>query len=43
MDDIIYIVITVVFFIATWGLIKICEVFQPEADRNVEEKSKGNI
>jgi hypothetical protein len=43
MDDILYIGIAVVFFIATWGLMKICEVLQPEADKNVEEKSGGSV
>ncbi len=43
MDDIIYIGVTVVFFILTWGLLKICEVLQPEADKNVEEKSGGTV
>ena len=41
MDDIIYIGVTVVFFILTWGLLKMCEVLQPEADKNVEQKSGG--
>ena len=43
MDDIIYIGVTVVFFVLTWGLLKMCEVLQPEADKNVEEKSGGTI
>jgi hypothetical protein len=43
MDDIIYIGIAVVFFAVTWGLLKMCEVLQPGADRNVEEKSGGNV
>jgi hypothetical protein len=43
MDDIIYIGVTVVFFILTWGLLKMCEVLQPEADKNVEEKSGGTV
>jgi hypothetical protein len=43
MDDIIYIGITVVFFILTWGLLKMCEVLQPESDKNVEEKSGGSV
>jgi hypothetical protein len=43
MDDIIYIGVTVVFFVLTWGLLKMCEVLQPEADKNVEEKSGGTV
>jgi hypothetical protein len=43
MDDIIYIGITVVFFALTWGLLKMCEALQPEADKNVEEKSGGTV
>ena len=43
MDDIIYFGVTVVFFILTWGLLKMCEVLQPEADKNVEEKSGGRV
>ena len=43
MDDIIYIGVAVVFFILTWGLLKMCEVLQPEADKNVEEKSGGIV
>lgn len=36
MDDLIYIGITVVFFIFTWGLMKMCEVLG-------EKKSGGNV
>jgi hypothetical protein len=36
MDDLIYIGIAVVFFIFTWGLMKMCEVL-------AEEKSGGNL
>ena len=43
MDDIIYIGIAVVFFILTWGLLKMCEVLQPGADKNVEEKTGGTL
>ena len=43
MDDIIYIGIAVVFFILTLGLLKMCEVLQPEADKNIEEKSGGTV
>jgi hypothetical protein len=43
MDDIIYIGVTVVFFVLTWGLLKMCEVLQPEADKNVEEKSGDTV
>jgi|WetSurMetagenome_2_1015567.scaffolds.fasta_scaffold1437663_2 hypothetical protein len=43
MDDIIYIGAVVVFFVFTWGLLKVCEALQPEADRNVEEKSGGTV
>ena len=43
MDDIIYIGVTAVFFVLTWGLLKICAVLQPEADKNVEEKSGGTV
>ena len=43
MDDIIYIGITVVFFVLTWGLLKMCEILQPEADKNIEEKSGGTV
>jgi hypothetical protein len=43
MDDIIYIGVTVAFFVLTWGLLKICEVLQPKADKNVEEKSGGTV
>jgi len=43
MDDIIYIGVTVVFFVLTWGLLKMCEVLQPEADKNIEEKSGGTV
>ena len=43
MDDIIYIGITIVFFVLTFGLLKMCEVLQPEADKNVEEKSGGTV
>jgi hypothetical protein len=41
VDDIIYISVAVVFFILTWGLLKMCEALQPEADKNIEEKSGG--
>ncbi len=43
MDDLIYIGVTVVFFILTLGLLKMCEVLQPEADKNAEEKSGGTL
>jgi hypothetical protein len=43
MDDIIYIGVAVVFFFLTWGLLKMCEVLQPEADKNAEEKSGGTV
>ena len=43
MDDIIYIGAAVVFFILTWGLLKLCEVLQPESDKNVEDKSGGSV
>ena len=43
MDDIINIGVAVVFFILTWGLMKMCEVLQPEADKNIEEKSGGTV
>jgi hypothetical protein len=43
MDDIIYIGVTVVFFVLTWGLLKMCDVLQPEAEKNVEEKSGGSV
>jgi hypothetical protein len=43
MDDIIYIGIAVIFFVVTWGFLKMCEVLQPEADKNVEEKSGGTV
>jgi hypothetical protein len=43
MDDIIYIGVTIVFFVLSWGLLKMCEVLQPEADKNVEEKSGGTV
>jgi hypothetical protein len=43
MDDIIYIGVTVVFFVLTLGLLKMCEVLQPESDKNVEEKSGGTV
>jgi hypothetical protein len=43
MDDIIYIGITVVFFVLTWGLLKMCEILQPEADKNIDEKSGGTV
>jgi hypothetical protein len=43
MDDIIYISIVVGFFLLTWGFLKMCEVLQPEADKNVEEKSGGTV
>jgi hypothetical protein len=36
MDDIIYIGITVLFFILTWGLMKVCEVLG-------DDKSGGNV
>jgi hypothetical protein len=36
MDDIIYIGVAVVFFVLTWGLIKICKVLG-------EEKSRGDV
>ena len=43
MDDIIYIGVAVVFFIFTWGLLKMCEVLQPESDKTIEEKSGGTV
>ena len=43
MDDIIYIGVAVVFFILTWGLLKLCEVLQPESDKNVEDQSGGTV
>jgi hypothetical protein len=43
MDDIIYIGVAVVFFDLTLGLLKMCEVLQPEADKNVEEKLGGTV
>jgi hypothetical protein len=43
MDDIIYIGVAVVFFVLSLGLLKMCEVLQPEADKNVEEKSGGTV
>jgi hypothetical protein len=43
MDDIIYIGVAVVFFILSRGLLKMCEVLQPEADKNIEEKSGGTV
>ena len=43
MNDIIYIGVAVVFFVLTWGLLKMCEVLQPKADKNVEEKSGGTV
>ena len=43
MDDIIYIGIAVVFFVLSLGLLKMCEVLQPEADENVKEKSGGTV
>jgi hypothetical protein len=43
MDDIIYIGVTVIFFVLTLGLLKMCEALQPEADKNVEEKSGGTV
>jgi hypothetical protein len=43
MDDIIYIGVVVVFFVLTLGFMKMCEVLQPEADKNVEEKSGGHV
>jgi hypothetical protein len=43
MDDIIYIGVAVIFFILTWGLLKMCESFQSEPDKNVEEKSGGIV
>jgi len=43
MDDIIYISVAVVFFILTWGFLKICEVLQPGADKHVDEKSGGIV
>ena len=43
MDDIIYIGIAVVLFFLTWGLLKMCEVLQPEADKNVGEKTGGTL
>ena len=43
MDDIIYIGSAVAFFVLTWGLLKMCEILQPEADENVEEKPGGSV
>jgi hypothetical protein len=43
MNDIIYIGVAAVFFVLTWGLQKMCEVLQPEADKKVEEKSGGTV
>jgi hypothetical protein len=43
MDDIIYIGVAVVFFVLSLGLLKMCEVLQPEADENVKEKSGGTV
>jgi hypothetical protein len=43
MDDILYISVAVVFFVLSWGLLKMCEVLQPEADKNIEEKSGGTV
>jgi hypothetical protein len=43
MNDIIYIGIAAVFFVLTWGLLKMCEVLQPKADKNVEDKSGDTV
>ena len=43
MDDSIYIGVIVVFFVLSWGLLKMCEVLQPESDKNIEEKSGGIV
>jgi hypothetical protein len=43
MDDIIYIGVAVVFFVLTWGLLKMCEVLQPKAAKNDNEKSGGTV
>jgi hypothetical protein len=43
MDDIIYIGIAVVLFVLTWGLLKMCEVLQPQIDKNIDKKSGGIV
>jgi len=43
MDDLIYIGIAVVLFILTWGLLKMCEILQPQTDKNVDKKSGGIV
>ena len=43
MDDIIYIGVAVLFFVLTLGLLKMCEILQPEADKNIDEKSGGTV
>jgi hypothetical protein len=41
MDDIISLGLAVIFFVLTWGLLKMCDILQPEADTSIEEKSGG--
>jgi|WetSurMetagenome_2_1015567.scaffolds.fasta_scaffold312149_2 hypothetical protein len=43
MDDSIYIGVVVVFFVLTWGIIKMCEVLQPDTDKKIEDKSGGIV
>jgi hypothetical protein len=43
MNDFLYIGIAFVLLLLTWGLLKMCEVLQPEADKHVEGKSGGTV
>ena len=41
MDDLLYFGVSAVLLVLTWGLLKLCELLQSEADRHVEGKSGG--
>jgi hypothetical protein len=43
MNDLLYIAIAFVLLLLTWGLLIMCEVLQPEADKHAEEKSGGTV
>ena len=41
MDDLVYIAITLLFFVLTWGLLKMCEVLQPTIETKNGQKPGG--
>jgi hypothetical protein len=43
MDDLFYLSISIVLLALTWGLVKMCEVLQPETERRTAEKSGEKV